>query len=70
MELKGYQRRALSALQVFLEQAAVRPHADAYAAACEVGEPGAFRAAYRPLVDLPDVPYCCLRLPQGERMHV
>lgn len=65
MELKDYQRRALDALRVFLKQAAVRPHAAAYAAACAVGEPGAFQAAYRPLADLPDVPYCCLRLPTG-----
>lgn len=65
MELKDYQRRALDALRVFLEQAAVRPNAAAYAAACAVGEPGAFQAAYRPLADLPDVPYCCLRLPTG-----
>lgn len=65
MELKDYQHRALSALRVFLEHAAVRPHADAYAAACEVGEPGGFRAAYRPLMELPAVPYCCLRLPTG-----
>ena len=65
MDLKDYQRRALAALQMFLSEAAIRPHAQAYAAACEVGEPGAYRATYRPLPDLPDVPYCCLRLPTG-----
>ncbi|PTQ12162.1 type III restriction endonuclease subunit R [Sphingomonas oleivorans] len=65
MELKPYQRRALDALRTFLDQAAIRPHAQAYAAACAVGEPGAYQAAYRPLAGLPDVPYCCLRLPTG-----
>lgn len=65
MELKAYQRRALDALQTFLDQASIRDHAKAYAAACAVGEPGAYGAAYRPLAGLPDVPYCCLRLPTG-----
>lgn len=65
MELKDYQRRALDALRTFLDAAAIRPHADAYAAACAVGQPGAYGATYRPLAGLPDVPYCCLRLPTG-----
>lgn len=65
MDLKDYQRRALAALRTFLSEAAIRPHAQAYAAACAVGEPGAYQAAYRPLAGLPDVPYCCLRLPTG-----
>ena len=37
MELKDYQRRALDALRTFLDQAAIRSHAQAYAAACAVG---------------------------------
>lgn len=65
MELKDYQRRALDALRTFLDQAAIRDHATAYAAACAVGEPGAYGATYRPLSGQPDVPYCCLRLPTG-----
>jgi type III restriction enzyme len=65
MDLKDYQRRALDALRTFLDQAAVRPHAQAYAAACAVGEPGAYQASYRPLAGLADAPYCCLRLPTG-----
>jgi len=65
MDLKDYQRRALDALRTFLDQAAIREHAAAYAAACAVGQPGAYGAAYKPLKDLPDVPYCCLRLPTG-----
>ncbi len=65
MELKAYQRRALAALRTFLETAAIRPHAAAYVAACAVGEPGAYQAAYRPIAGLPDTPYCCLRLPTG-----
>ncbi|HEU4961509.1 MAG TPA: DEAD/DEAH box helicase family protein [Sphingomonas sp.] len=65
MELKDYQRRALDALRVFLDAAAVRPHDVAYAAACAIGEPGAYQAFYRPLAGLPDSPYCCLRLPTG-----
>ncbi len=65
MELKDYQRRALDALRTFLDQAAIRDHAAAYAAACAIGEPGAYGATYRPLAGLPEVPYCCLRLPTG-----
>jgi len=65
MDLKDYQRRALDALRTFLDQAAVRPHVQAYAAACAVGHPGAYQSIYRPLAGLPDVPYCCLRLPTG-----
>ncbi len=65
MELKKYQRRALDALQAFLDQAAIRDHAQAYAAACAIGAPGAYAAAYRSLPGLPSVPYCCLRLPTG-----
>ncbi|ATI57084.1 MAG: DEAD/DEAH box helicase family protein [Sphingomonas sp.] len=65
MELKDYQRRALDALRTFLDQAAIRDHAAAYAAAGAVGEPGAYGATYRPLAGLPGVPYCCLRLPTG-----
>lgn len=65
MELKDYQCRALDALRTFLDQAAIRPHAQAYAAACAVGEPGAYGAAYRPLAGSPGTPYCCLRLPTG-----
>lgn len=65
MELKDYQRRALDALRTFLDQAAIRDHAVAYAAACAVGEPGAYGATYRPLAGLPEAPYCCLRLPTG-----
>lgn len=65
MELKDYQCRALDALRTFLDQAAIRDHAAAYAAACAVGEPGAYGASYSPLSGLPGVPYCCLRLPTG-----
>lgn len=65
MELKKYQLRALDALRTFLDQATIRDHATAYAAACAVGEPGAYGAAYRPLAGLPGEPYCCLRLPTG-----
>lgn len=65
MQLKGYQNRALDALRTFLDVAAVKSHAEAYAAACEVGEPGAYAAPYQTLAGLPDAPYCCLRLPTG-----
>lgn len=65
MELKDYQRRALDALRTFLDQAAIRDHAVAYAAACAVGEPGAYGATYRSLAGLPEAPYCCLRIPTG-----
>jgi type III restriction enzyme len=65
MELKAYQVRALDALRTFLSSAAVKPHQSAYADAVQVGQPGAYAAAYTPLTGLPDTPYCCLRLPTG-----
>ncbi|MDP9412614.1 MAG: DEAD/DEAH box helicase family protein [Pseudomonadota bacterium] len=65
MELKDYQHRALHALRVFLDQSSIRSNSEAYSAACAVGAPGAYQATYRPLAGLPDVPYCCLRLPTG-----
>lgn len=65
MQLKAYQRRALDALDAFLEAAVTRPHAVAYNIACQVGEPGFYASAYEPLRTLPRVPYCCLRLPTG-----
>lgn len=65
MELKDYQRRALDSLRTFLDQAAIHTHSQAYAAACAVGQPGAYGASYRPLAGSPDAPYCCLRLPTG-----
>lgn len=65
MELKTYQRRALDALRTFLDTAATQPATAAYAASREIGEPGAFGGAYRPLPGLPHTPYCCLRLPTG-----
>lgn len=65
MQLKAYQRRALDALDAFLEAAITRPHAVAYNIACQVGEPGFYASAYEPLRTLPRVPYCCLRLPTG-----
>ena len=65
MQLKAYQRRALDALDAFLEAAVTRPHAVAYNIACQVGEPGFYASVYEPLRTLPRVPYCCLRLPTG-----
>ncbi len=65
MHLKAYQRRALDALDAFLEAAVTRPHAVAYNIACQVGVPGFYASAYEPLSTLPRVPYCCLRLPTG-----
>lgn len=65
MQLKAYQRRALDALDTFLEAAVTRPHGVAYNIACQVGEPGFYANAYEPLRTLPRVPYCCLRLPTG-----
>jgi type III restriction enzyme len=65
MQLKPYQTRALDALRTFLDAAAIKPHEQAYREACEIGEPGPYAAAYRPLEGLPDAPYCCLRLPTG-----
>lgn len=61
----AYQDRGIAALDRFLEVAAIKPHHVAYDAACEVGEPGQYRTAYRAFDGLPETPWCCLRLPTG-----
>lgn len=65
MELKRYQTRSLDALRVFLENAAIRPHDEAYRRAVEVGEPREYAGRYKPLPGLEEAPWCCLRLPTG-----
>ena len=65
MELKRYQTRSLDALRVFLENAAIRPHDEAYKRAVEVGEPREYAGRYKPLPGLEKAPWCCLRLPTG-----
>lgn len=69
MDLKTYQTDALDVLRRFLAEARVAGPQAAYDAI--VGEPDqaerlkGFRPTYRPLNDLEDVPYVCLRLPTG-----
>ena len=66
MELKGYQRAALDRLAAFLGRARLTgaPEAYAHVTAGDDSLTG-YASPYRALEGLPDVPYCCVRLPTG-----
>ncbi len=69
MQLKDFQKDTLKVLAVFLAEARVVGPKAAYEA--QVSEPERrrrlerFASNYRPLQELPDTPYVCLRLPTG-----
>ena len=66
MQLKRYQQEALDALKSFLEK--TRETSDAAGAFDEVTaslEIGRYRSSYKPLKDMEDVPYACIRIPTG-----
>ena len=69
MKLKTYQSDTLSTLRRFLEEARVAGPKGAYEAITKEPEQsrrlGRFGGTYTPLVELPNVPYVCLRLPTG-----
>lgn len=69
MKLKQYQTDTLSTLRRFLEEARVAGPKGAYEAITKEPEQakrlGRFGGTYTPLVELPNVPYVCLRLPTG-----
>ncbi|MGQ0610808.1 MAG: DEAD/DEAH box helicase [Paracoccaceae bacterium] len=69
MKLKQYQIDTLSTLRRFLEEARVAGPKGAYEAITKEAEQakrlGRFGGTYTPLVELPNVPYVCLRLPTG-----
>ena len=66
MELKGYQTAALDRLGAFLARARLTGAPDAYAQVT-AGDDSlkGYASPYRALDGLPDVPYCCIRLPTG-----
>ncbi|MGO9420087.1 DEAD/DEAH box helicase [Roseiarcus sp.] len=69
MELKEFQKDTLKALADFLKDARVEGPKAAYEK--QLHDPdrkrrlGRFASGYRPLQELPDTPYVCLRLPTG-----
>ncbi len=66
MQLKRYQQEALNALQAFLQT--TRETNDAAASFAQVTEGlslGRYGGKYRPLKDLPETPYACIRIPTG-----
>lgn len=69
MELKRYQSDTLAVLRRFFEEARVAGARNAYDALTSQPEQarrlGRYRGTYRPLAELPDTPYVCLRLPTG-----
>lgn len=66
MELKTYQTAALDRLGAFLGRARLTGAANAYAHVT-AGDDSlkGYLTSYAPLEGLPDVPYCCVRLPTG-----
>jgi type III restriction enzyme len=69
MKLKQYQNDTLSVLRRFFEEARVAGPKNAYEAITKEPEQakrlGRYGGTYRPLAELPNVPYVCLRLPTG-----
>jgi len=69
MELKTYQKAALTALRGYLAEARVTGPVEAYATVTSEPEAqqrlGAWLTPYRPLGELSETPYVCLRLPTG-----
>lgn len=69
MQLKQFQKDTLSVLRRFFEEARIAGPKNAYKAITTEPEQaarlGGYCGAYVPLMELPDVPYICLRLPTG-----
>ena len=69
MQLKQYQTDTLNTLRRFFEQARIAGPKAAYEAIAAEPEQaariGRYAGEYAPLVELPAVPYVCLRLPTG-----
>ncbi len=69
MKLKQYQNDTLSVLRRFFEEARVAGPKGAYEAITKEPDQakrlGRYGGTYTPLVELPAVPYVCLRLPTG-----
>lgn len=69
MQLKQFQIDTLSILRRFFEEARIAGPKNAYKAITTEPEQaarlGGYCGAYVPLMELPDVPYICLRLPTG-----
>jgi len=66
MQLKRYQKEALKALKAFLEK--TRESGDAVKSFEEVTaslDIGRYRNSYRPLKDMEETPYVCIRIPTG-----
>lgn len=69
MKLKQYQADTLAVLRRFFEEARIAGPKNAYEAITREPEQarrlGRYGGTYTPLVELPSVPYVCLRLPTG-----
>lgn len=72
MQLKDYQKATLDSLDRFLTRAPAQGPAEAFASEVQRQEDDARlagkildRRVYKPLDELPDTPYVCLRLPTG-----
>ena len=62
MELKNYQKRTLETLSKFLAEAKIGDNAEAFK---NQRYQSNYPATYKPIENLNDSPYICLRLPTG-----
>lgn len=66
MQLKRYQKEALTAIKDFLEKTLETNNAEkSFKEVTESLEIGRYRSEYKPLEDMPDIPYVCIRIPTG-----
>ncbi len=64
-DLKDYQTRSLEALRSFLDRARVFGPKEGFQQTRGAAIPAGFRAPYKEIAGLEDVPYVCLRIPTG-----
>jgi len=66
MQLKKYQKESLDALKSFLEKTRETNHAEQSFKEVTGGlDIGRYKSEYKPLKELPEVPYVCIRIPTG-----
>lgn len=66
MQLKKYQKDALDALKSFLEKTRETNQArESFKEVTDGLDTGRYKSEYKPLKELPEVPYVCIRIPTG-----
>jgi len=66
MQLKKYQKDALEALKYFFQKVRETNNAEqSFREITETLDIGRYKSEYKPLKDMPEVPYVCIRIPTG-----